>query len=141
MNPCENQVSPVAVSSDALLCVLERLRNAIKEAIVEARTLDANTDPLVDTILAPALREAEKMPFMRESDWETIARDEIKKRMTLDDQVAALTSRCGTLEKMVRTIGAQKPEKPDYWNSCGQCERNIDDAKDILSSHNHVIRP
>jgi hypothetical protein len=75
--------------------------------------------------------------FMRAADWETIARDEIKKRMSLEDQVAALTARCGTLEKMVRSVAAQKPEKPDYWNSCGQCERNIDEAKETLSSPNN----
>ena len=26
----------------------------------------------------------------------------------------------------------QIPEKPDYWCSCGQCERNIDRVDDII---------
>lgn len=31
-------------------------------------------------------------------------------------------------------VAAQEPEKPDYWSSCGQCERNIERAQDILEA-------
>lgn len=29
-------------------------------------------------------------------------------------------------------VAGQTPEKPDYWSSCGQCERNADRAYDLL---------
>ena len=32
----------------------------------------------------------------------------------------------------LKRISEQKPEKPDYWSSCGQCERNADDAQELL---------
>ena len=31
-------------------------------------------------------------------------------------------------------VSQQKPEKPDYWSSCGQCERNQDRAEDLLAA-------
>jgi hypothetical protein len=31
-------------------------------------------------------------------------------------------------------VSQQEPEKPDYWSSCGQCERNIDRAGDLLDA-------
>ena len=34
----------------------------------------------------------------------------------------------------LKEVAAQKPEKPDYWSSCGQCSRNQSDAEDILDS-------
>lgn len=36
--------------------------------------------------------------------------------------------------EFVAGIAAQKPEKPDYWSSCSQCERNISDAEDLLDA-------
>jgi hypothetical protein len=33
---------------------------------------------------------------------------------------------------LIEKISKQKPEKPDYWNSCSQCEHNIEDAKELL---------
>lgn len=32
----------------------------------------------------------------------------------------------------VKDISEQRPEKPDYWSSCSQCDRNIDNARDLL---------
>lgn len=29
-------------------------------------------------------------------------------------------------------IAEQVPEKPDHWNSCGQCDRNSSNADDLL---------
>lgn len=34
---------------------------------------------------------------------------------------------------LVSDIAGQKPEKPDHWNSCSQCERNIEAAQDLLT--------
>jgi hypothetical protein len=41
-------------------------------------------------------------------------------------------SRCMKSGKLIQRIAGQKPEKPDYWNSCHQCEENINDAQDVL---------
>ncbi|CAB5512021.1 hypothetical protein LMG26857_01310 [Achromobacter anxifer] len=34
--------------------------------------------------------------------------------------------------EFVREVAQQKPEKPDYWSSCGQCESNSRQADDLL---------
>ncbi len=36
----------------------------------------------------------------------------------------------------VRRVSKQKPEKPDYWCACGQCERNENDAEEIIDMAN-----
>lgn len=41
--------------------------------------------------------------------------------------------RCEELAVTLRRIAAQKPEKPDYWTRCGQCDSNIEDAKEALA--------
>ena len=38
------------------------------------------------------------------------------------------------LREFVERVAKQKPEKPDYWSSCGQCERNINDAEGVLEA-------
>lgn len=38
-----------------------KLVELLEAAIVEARSLESNTDPLVDTILTPALKEAKQI--------------------------------------------------------------------------------
>ena len=35
-------------------------------------------------------------------------------------------------EELVKNISRQEPEKPDYWSSCSQCQRNIEDAQELL---------
>lgn len=32
----------------------------------------------------------------------------------------------------IERVAKQKPEKPDYWSSCSQCEHNISDAEDLV---------
>ena len=36
--------------------------------------------------------------------------------------------------EFLQRVAVQKPEKPDYWSACGQCERNSSDAEDLLAS-------
>jgi hypothetical protein len=36
--------------------------------------------------------------------------------------------------ELIREIAHQKPEKPDHWSTCGQCERNRERAEDILTA-------
>jgi hypothetical protein len=48
---------------------------------------------------------------------------------------AALLASPRALEMAVAFLNdvvGQTPEKPDYWCACGQCDRNIDKADDII---------
>jgi len=36
--------------------------------------------------------------------------------------------------EFVERVSKQTPEKPDYWSSCSQCDRNISDAEDLLAA-------
>lgn len=38
------------------------------------------------------------------------------------------------LRAFAEKVSRQKPEKPDYWSSCGQCEHNISDAEDLIDA-------
>lgn len=46
--------------------------------------------------------------------------------------VAEQAAEIARLREFVGRIATQRPEKPDYWCSCGQCEHNIEDAKELL---------
>jgi regulator of replication initiation timing len=37
-------------------------------------------------------------------------------------------------KKFIKEVSEQTPEKPDYWSSCGQCERNISEAEDLIAA-------
>lgn len=37
--------------------------------------------------------------------------------------------------EFVERVSKQKPEKPDYWSTCMQCERNISDAEDLIDAY------
>jgi len=39
-----------------------------------------------------------------------------------------------TREAFIRKIAAQKPEKPDHWNSCSQCQHNAEEAQDLIDA-------
>ena len=36
--------------------------------------------------------------------------------------------------EFIKGIAQQEPEKPDYWSSCSQCQRNINDAEELLEA-------
>lgn len=46
----------------------------------------------------------------------------------IDELAAKLQKFVGFAEK----VSEQEPEAPDHWNTCGQCDRNIDLAQDLL---------
>jgi hypothetical protein len=58
---------------------------------------------------------------------------------------AALLASPRALEMAVAFLNevvGQTPEKPDYWCACGQCDRNIDKADDIIDevlAQNNVL--
>jgi len=37
--------------------------------------------------------------------------------------------------EFVREVAQQKPEKPDHWSSCSQCERNTSTAEELLEAY------
>ncbi|HEX2656149.1 MAG TPA: hypothetical protein VHN11_21205 [Xanthobacteraceae bacterium] len=50
----------------------------------------------------------------------------------LERELAAKDALIAKFREFVARVAKQKPEKPDYWNSCGQCERNISDAEELM---------
>ena len=36
------------------------------------------------------------------------------------------------LQAFVVKVSQQRIPRPDYWSDCGQCDRNIEDAKELL---------
>lgn len=47
--------------------------------------------------------------------------------------IVELQAEIERLRAFAKSISEQKPERPDYWNSCGQCGHNIDDAKELVA--------
>ncbi len=43
--------------------------------------------------------------------------------------------------KFLKRLSQQTPEKPDYWSSCGQCERNANEAEELLESTHPQPKP
>lgn len=50
----------------------------------------------------------------------------------------ALKKQNAELLIFVKKISEQIPEKPDYWNSCSQCEHNASEAEDLLIAAGEV---
>lgn len=50
------------------------------------------------------------------------------------DHIEELETENAKLRLFAETISKQKPERPDYWSRCGQCENNISDAQELLTS-------
>lgn len=46
------------------------------------------------------------------------------------DELAAMVE---VMRAFILKVSQQKPEKPDHWNSCGQCECNENEAYELLS--------
>jgi hypothetical protein len=49
---------------------------------------------------------------------------------------AATVSAAASVDEwaFISEIAKQKPEKPDHWNSCGQCHNNIERAQDLVEA-------
>ncbi|MBB5414045.1 hypothetical protein [Paraburkholderia atlantica] len=50
------------------------------------------------------------------------------------DLIEQQAARIAELEAFVLDVSKQTPEKPDYWSECGQCDRNIDRAEDLMEA-------
>lgn len=57
----------------------------------------------------------------------------VRQRNDAREQLAASQAREQQMREALIEISTQRPEKPDHWSSCGQCDRNIDNAQDLVA--------
>ena len=96
----------------------------LQRVIARARaTAPQATMPLLTDAMRAVLRN-ENCIYGSEDDLYTAlcAAADVEQR-TNDDAIS-----------FIKDISTQKPEKPDYWSACGQCEHNIERAQEILES-------
>lgn len=89
----------------------------------------------IDTLLA-ALESSDQRRKEAVLDAEK-ARDErnrihVKLNAEWIEKTADLRAALEAAAAFVQDVSKQKPERPDYWSSCSQCEHNIDRAQDLL---------
>ena len=103
---------------------------ALRAANAELETLLASEKATRNAIIAKgvATERANVELQKQEAESRRLFYAEQDKRQSAEYRIAEL-------EAALRKIAAQKPEKPDYWTSCGQCDSNIEDAKDALARH------
>lgn len=58
----------------------------------------------------------------------------IEERAEFSKEREQLLGKMAMMQKFIQEISEKAPEKPDYWSSCGQCQRNTSDAEDLLSA-------
>ena len=63
---------------------------------------------------------------------EQAARSAYLTSIQLATRLQEVTEQNKLLLECIKNISEQEPEKPDYWSSCSQCQRNIEDAQEIL---------
>lgn len=110
---------------------------------------DLKMDTLADGLatrmeqLQDALEQSTWMARQRIEALERIVRHESDCCNAAKERIADLECRVEQLKLFAQDIANQTPEKPDYWSSCGQCERNISYADDVLSeaSKPHYAAP
>jgi len=102
----------------------EALREERDEAEKSVAHLKEANTVLLDDVATLRAANAERQK--QEAESRRLFYSEQDKRQSAEYRIAEL-------EAALRKIAAQKPEKPDYWTSCGQCDSNIEDAKDALA--------
>ena len=93
-----------------------------------------NAAEIIDRHFAPLRQRAEQA----EARVKELQKEEAESRRLFyaeQDKRQSAEFRCEELAGVLRKIAAQKPEKPDYWTPCGQCDSNIEDAKEVLARH------
>lgn len=130
-----SRVTPTAPSSEEVREILVRL-NAVGNTSLEYAVAD-----LIELLAA-------ERDMWRETDLRDAARvdelaAEVKRLAALvpaitHDEWYAAQNRISELLIFVKKISEQIPEKPDYWNSCSQCEHNASEAEDLLIAAGEV---
>ena len=79
------------------------------------------------------------MTFMPYEAWriafqssEQAARSDYLTSIQLATNLQEVTEQNKSLLEFIKEISGQEPEKPDYWSSCSQCQRNIEDAQGLI---------
>lgn len=67
------------------------------------------------------------------SDWQTLMAAPGGETVLLNE-IEALRQDLDGLRAFVAAVAKQKPQKPDYWSACSQCESNISDAEDLIEA-------
>jgi septal ring factor EnvC (AmiA/AmiB activator) len=70
----------------------------------------------------------------REKELECVISDLSAECREQRDEIASLKAQLAECKKFIKEVSEQTPEKPDYWSSCSQCERNISDAEDLIEA-------
>lgn len=97
-----------------------------------------NKGPITWT-LSNVMREFDAIPDLDEKAYDAV-RNAITRVIAIYDRHAKDSRHASAAtgqvpeqwREFVERVAKQTPEKPDYWSSCGQCERNTSDAEDLL---------
>jgi hypothetical protein len=156
MAACYGTEENPEAARDALLTIGEIARKALADieatqAEGESRTESdaqpsAEPSKLVDgferaVARCSALHATHIGRAMSDTDYATFAtlrdetipamRDALRRALAASDGAGEARD-AARLRAFVAKIAVQKPEKPDYWSSCGQCENNIREADELL---------
>jgi hypothetical protein len=95
----------------------ERLRAALEQVHTQA-------DQWLDNPLATGTRVIERIEKLAREALESSAPETTGRPAQVSAEVI----------EFLKHMANETPEKPDYWSSCGQCERNSNSADDLLES-------
>ena len=118
---------------EAAIDQLAKAEAHVKE--LEATCAELVTDGNALTLAANLAKQSQRAE-QAEARVKELQKQEAESRRLFyaeQDKRQSAEYRIGELEAALRKIAAQKPEKPDYWTPCGQCDSNIEDAKDALA--------
>lgn len=113
---------------------VRRERDAALAAVRHNEAVYVRLEAELQADLSAALARAERAEALHKEafgaavDWQD--RAEVMER----DLEAARRDLAEEAE-IISEISQQKPEKPDHWSSCGQCERNQRDAEYFIDRH------
>ena len=48
--------------------------------------------------------------------------------------LALINKQIEEMQEFIRKVSLQTPDKPDYFSSCKQCKRNIEEAKEFIDT-------
>lgn len=117
---------------------LEQLRTenaALKEQIEVSSEMFRNCAGRIDTLNVKAVAMKETIE-QQAAELEAAKYNYIGAMADCKHYVAMIEQQAEAIrlkDVLLSEIAKQIPEKPDYWSSCGQCERNAGDAEDALA--------
>lgn len=120
-------------------CEIEQLRTenaALKEQVAQWETeyngcssLLNNAERTLETLEETIAQQAEQIAGLVATN----ATLDAEWKKTTADKFAEMAEAIRLKDVLISEIAKQTPEKPDYWSSCGQCERNAGESEDALA--------